>query len=150
MGAEYYALTPCVPWSPPFPVEFTFSAGGQNVRLPARSDVQCRRDAPRVRSRSGRGKDLRAGSLRARNAGAAGCLATGGPLGDAPRTAAVRTGQASPSRRSIRPTRRCCSACDVVGGGRNSNWANLVKDPAAFDESALRDLSQESRQTLLP
>ena len=51
-AAEYYGLAQCDPLSPPFPVEFTFSAGAQRVTLPALSSV---------RGESRRGFDLSPG-----------------------------------------------------------------------------------------
>jgi len=148
-GAEYYALTSCDPWSPPFPVEFTFNAGGQSVRLPSRSDVSS--------GATPRGFDLVPGEARTFVLDLSE-LETPVPPGVWQLEARWVMRHEQPWSAPVAVTITAGDPADLpllqrlrrIGGVRNSSWSNLVKDPAAFEESALRDLSPESRQALLP
>lgn len=148
-GADYYALTRCDAWSPPFPVEFTFSAGAEHVRLPARAPVSA--------GATPRGFDLSPGEARTWAldlseletpvpAGVWQCTARWVMRHEQPRAAAVTvtlTEAESADVPLIQQLRR-------VGDERRHTWANLVKDPAALQEPALRSLSADARRALLP
>jgi len=148
-SAEYYALIPCDPWSPPFPVEFTFSAAGQDIRLPARSVVR-----PGAKPR---GFDLVPAEARTSVLDLSE-LETPVPSGTWQLAARWVMRNEQPRSPPVTVTLASVDPADApllqrlrrVGGRRNTSWANLVKEPGAFDEAALHELSQASRRALLP
>lgn len=147
-SADYYGLANCDPWSPPFPIEFTFSGQGEEVRLPGRSTATA--GATRT------GFDLSPGQARTFvldlseleievPPGAWQLSAHWVMRHEQPRSSPVAIALEPPDPAQaplIRRLRR-------LGGARPS-WANLIRERDALDDPALRGLSAAARRSLLP
>jgi hypothetical protein len=146
--ADYYGLMTCDPWSPPFPIAFTFSGEGGEIRLPARSTATA--GATRA------GFDLSAGEARTFVVDLSE-LETVVPPGtwrlsarwvmrhEQPRSSPVEV-VLEPSHPGDGPLIQRLRRL----GGAVPSWGNLIKDRDALDDPALRGLSASARRALLP
>ena len=149
-GSEYYDLLQCAPFHPPFPIEFTFSAGTERVVLPARS-------ASGGGERQ-KGFDLKPGEARtfvvdlselemAPPAGTWACEARWIMRHEEPRSPLAEV------------TLKAASATDVpllaglrrLGGAGSPSWTNFIQAPDALAHGALfQGLSDQARFALVP
>lgn len=147
--STYYGLTPCRPWSPPFPIEFEFSAGTKRVTLPAVSDAGAEEPTRGFRLAPGEARtwvlDLSE-------------LETTIPPGPWQCTASwlMRREQPQTSPVSVDVDTITPSDAPLVGrlrrsgGARTPSWANAVEDRRAFDGQEFRALSADARRALVP
>ncbi|HXJ21348.1 MAG TPA: hypothetical protein VMT03_14045 [Polyangia bacterium] len=148
-ATDYYALTNCDPWSPPFPVEFTLSGEGGEVTLPARSTATA--------GATPTGFDLLPHQARTFVLDLSE-LETDVPPGAWRLSARWVMRHEQPRSSPVSITFEAGDPADAplirrlrgLGGGTSPSWANLIQERAALDDEALRRLSASSRRTLLP
>lgn len=138
-ASDYYGLMPCDPWSPPFPVEFTFSGEGGDVRLPARSGAST--GATRA------GFDLSPADARTFVLDLS-LLRTEVPPGVWRLAARWVMRHEQPRSPDVTITVNDADAPDQPLLQRS--WAELVLDRNAVEDEALRRLSEPARRALLP
>lgn len=149
-GSEYYDLLSCDPLAPPFPVEFTFTAGDADVTLPAKSSTAG--EAGR------RGFDLVPGEARTfvvdlselepnLAPGAWQCQGRWVMRHERPRSAPVSVVVVAADSADLALLGRL----RVGGGAQFPSWANFIKSRVALEaESALQGLSEQASRALVP
>jgi hypothetical protein len=148
-SAEYYDLLDCDPFSPPFPIEFTFSSAGNAIRLPARSseagearragfDLSSGESRTFVLDLSDLNPDLTPGSWQ--------CHGRWVMRHEQPRSASVLVALAAPAAADRPLLARLRSAASAQTPG----WANLVESPEGLEPDVFRALSDQARAALVP
>jgi hypothetical protein len=147
-ASDYYHLTDCDPFSPPFPIELTFTEGHRRVPLPSRSPSH---------DENRHGFDLSPGESRTF------------VLDVAELSPPLKTGHwqvqacwvmrhETPRSTPVAVVLTAGNAADApllaqlrnAGDARTSSWANLIKTPGALEGAALRSLSERASRALVP
>lgn len=148
-GTEYYDLLPCNPFTPPFPIELSFTDGVRTVVLPYRSAST---------EPSGRGSfDLLAGQARtfvvdiselepALDPGAWQCQARWVMQHEEPRSGSVSLVLAAADPDDSTAVRRL----RLAGGARYPSWLNFLASPDALAGEALQGVSEHASRLLVP
>ncbi len=151
-GAEYYRLGPCVPASPPFPVELVFTHGKERVALPASDGDRFERRAGAFDLLPGESRtfvlDLSELAPVARlPPGHWQCQATWLMPHEEPRAPTVPVEILAAKAGDLAKVDRLRHA----GGARSPSWFNFVRMGDAADVRVARNLvSQQARGALLP
>lgn len=146
-GTEYYHLTPCDPWSPPFPFEVTLRSEQQEIVLPGKSVAGPVARGFTLASRQARTfvVDLSEVDVDV-PPGAWAYEACWIMRHEAPRAAATAR-----VVRSMGPEDAALVASlRRIGDPAHPKWRNFIEDPAAHRHPALERLSAEACEAIAP